>query len=138
LASSRRAVSGNVPISSGAELGNLLSIISSQNSINSLTLSCLSVSALGSDGPSIREDGREEEADELGRVLGGASVGRQVYINDSSGGLARGLDTDAGLGRVDMMSYLLEMVWTEKLVRGGGGVDTLLTVNFATRLDSSQ
>ena len=126
-------MSGNVPMSSGAELGNLLSMISSQNSINSLTLSCLSVSALGSDGPSIREDGREEEADELGRVLGGASVGRQVYINDSSGGLARGLDTDAGLGRVDMMSYLLEMVWTEKLVRGGGGVDTLLTVTFATR-----
>jgi len=98
-----------------------------------LTLSCLSVSALGSEGPSIREDGREEEAEELGRVLGGASVGRQVYIRDSSGGLGRGLDTDAGLGRVDMMSYLLDVVWTEKLVRGGGGDDTLLMVNFATR-----
>jgi hypothetical protein len=117
LASSRRAVSGSVPISSGAELGNRLSRISSQNSINSFTLSCLSFSSLGSEPWSKRE----EEADELGRVRGGARVGRQVYIKDSSGGLGRGLDCDPGLGRVDMMSLrqlMLRWRWGRHFVDG--------------------
>jgi hypothetical protein len=42
-------------------------------------------------------------------VRGGARVGRQVYIKDSSGGLGLGLDCDPGLGRVDMVP--LKQVW---------------------------
>jgi hypothetical protein len=79
----RLAVSGKVPISSGADEGNLLSKISSQNSINSLTRSCRSFSSFGSDKPwSSRDEGREvdatDERPELGRGRGGASEGRQV------------------------------------------------------------
>ena len=103
-------MSGKVPISRGAELGNLLSKISSQNSINSFTLSCLSASSLGSDWPwSIRDDGLEEDADELGRGREGASEGRQVYMSDSRGGRGRVLDCDVGLVRADMVLGELDM-----------------------------
>lgn len=45
LASRRRAASGNVEMSNGADEGKRLSSISSQNSINSLTWSLLCLSS---------------------------------------------------------------------------------------------